>query len=342
MEPGAAGTPAVVVWGAGAMGGTIGAYLVDAGHDIAFVDIDAEHVEAIRQNGLRITGPIADFSVEAPAFTVEEFTGRTGTVLLCVKAQHTGDAVRMLLPRLAADGVIVSVQNGLCEATIAALSGQARTFGCFVNFGADRIEPGVIHYGGRGAVVLGELDGHITERARRIHDLFLDFDRNAILTGNIWGFLWSKLAYASMLFATALGNDSIADALARPEHRAIYTELAREVVRVALARGVRLESFDGFDPYAFAPDASDRAADRSLDDLVAHNRRSAKTHSGIWRDLAVRHRRTEVDAQLGAVIAYGRKAGVTAPLNDRLITLIHEIEEGRRTQDSGNVAELRS
>lgn len=145
-----------------------------------------------------------------------------------------------------------------------------------------------------------------------------------------------------MLFATALGNDSIADALARPEHRPIYTELAREVVRVALARGVELESFDGFDPHAFAPDAGDRAASRSLDDLVAHNRRSAKTHSGIWRDLAVRHRRTEVDAQLGAVIAYGRKAGVTAPLNDRLITMIHEIEEGRRAQDSANIAELRS
>lgn len=340
MEPRRERAAAVVVWGAGAIGGTLGAYLVDAGHDVVFVDIVPEHIAAIREQGLRITGPIAELSVDAPAFTVDEFTGDAGTVLLCVKAHHTAEAVRSLLPRLAADGVIVSVQNGLCEMTIAALAGQQRTFGCFVNLGADFISPGVIHHGGRGAVVVGEVDGHITERARGIHDLFLALDENAILTDNIWGFLWSKLAYASMLFATALGNDSIADALARPEHRAVYAELASEVVRVALARGVRLEAFDGFDPAAFAPGAGEHAVERSLNDLVAHNRRSAKSHSGIWRDLAVRKRRTEVDAQLGAVVAYGRQAGVPTPLNDRLIAMVHEIEEGRRQQDTANVGAL--
>ena len=55
--------------------------------------------------------------------------------------------------------------------------------------------------------------------------------------------------------------------------------------------------------------APEGAATRSLDDLVAHNRRSTKTHSGIWRDLAVRKRPTEVDAQLGIVVTLAREAG---------------------------------
>jgi 2-dehydropantoate 2-reductase len=133
-----------------------------------------------------------------------------------------------------------------------------------------------------------------------------------------------------MLFATALTNDSIADCLSRPEHRALYIALAREILAVAGARGVQCESFDGFDPMAYAPDAPAGAAERSLDQLVAHNRKSAKTHTGIWRDLAVRKRPTEVDAQLGIVVSLGAEAGVPTPLTARLVELIHEIERGER------------
>ena len=65
-----------------------------------------------------------------------------------------------------------------------------------------------------------------------------------------------------------------------------------------------------------------------MDAMVRFNRRSAKTHSGIWRDLAIRKRPTEADAQLGPVIAFGRDAGVPTPVISRLITLIHTIEAG--------------
>jgi len=189
-----------------------------------------------------------------------------------------------------------------------------------------------VHYAGRGAVVIGELDGKTTPRVENLHRLLKKFEERALLTANIWGFLWSKLAYGALLFATALTNDSIADSLARPQYRGLYTALAREILAVALARGVRPEAFDGFDPAAYLPDAPAGAADRSLDQLVAHNRKSAKTHSGIWRDLAVRKRPTEVDAQLGSVAALGAAAGVPTPLTAAVVRLIHEIERGQRPQ----------
>ena len=65
---------------------------------------------------------------------------------------------------------------------------------------------------------------------------------------------------------------------------------------------------------------------------MVHNRKSVKTHSGIWRDLAVRKRRTEVDAQLGIIVTLGREAGVDAPLTARLVELIHDVENGVRAQ----------
>ena len=143
-----------------------------------------------------------------------------------------------------------------------------------------------------------------------------------------------------MLFATALTNEPIADALAMPAYRPLYIALAREILAVAAARSVRPEAFDGFDPTAYLPTAPDGAAVASLDALVAHNRRSAKTHSGIWRDLAVRHRPTEVDAQLGIVVTLGAEAGVPTPLTAQLVALIHEIERGQRPLAIDNLAAL--
>ena len=321
-----------LVWGAGAIGGTLGAYLARAGHEVTFVDADADHVSAIDAVGISITGPIAEFMQLVPAFTPESLSGRWDTIILATKAHHTEAATSALAPHLSDDGCVVSAQNGLNELTIGRIVGDVRTVGSFVNFGADYIKPGVIHYAGRGAVVLGEVDGRRTPRIAAIHDAWLRFDDRAIVTPNIWGYLWGKEAYGAMLFATALTNESIADALAMPRYKNLYAELAREILAVARARGVTPEAFDGFDPSAYLPSAADHAAAASLDALVAHNRKSAKTHSGIWRDLAVRKRRTEVDAQLGIVVTLGNEAGVATPITARLVELIHEIEDGRRPQ----------
>ena len=335
-------TEQLLIWGAGAIGGTLGAYLARAGHDVTFVDTVDAHVDAINRDGLRIAGPISEFTQRAHAFTPSALAGEWPTIILATKAHHTESATRALLPHLAANGCVVSAQNGLNELAIARVVGEARTVGAFVNFGADYLEPGVIHYGGRGAVVVGEIDGQLTSRVAAIRGAWSIFDDRAIATPNIWGYLWGKEAYGAMLFATALTNDSIADALAAPEYRDVYIALAREMLAVASARGVTPESFDGFDPAAYLPTAPAGAAERSLDALVAHNRRSAKTHSGIWRDLAVRKRPTEVDAQLGIVVDIARTAGVPTPLTARLAELIHDIERGARSQSLETLDELTS
>ena len=324
----------------------MGAFLARAGHDVTLVDTVAEHVAAINRSGLGITGPIAEFSTPLPAFTPDTLQGTWDTVILATKAHHTAAAARALLPHLGSAGCVISAQNGLNELTIAEVVGEGRTVGAFVNFGADYLEPGVVLYGGRGTVAVGEAfgpaDSRLSPRALGIRDMWRDFDERATATANIFGYLWAKEAYGAMLFATGLTNDSIADALAAPEYRELYIALAREVLAVALAQRVHPESFDGFDPAAYLPGAPAAAASRSLDDLVVHNRKSAKTHSGIWRDLAVRKRPTEVDAQLGIIVQLGAEAGVPTPLTARVVTLIQEIERGVRPLTRDNLEELAS
>ena len=131
----------IVIWGSGAIGGTIGAHLSRAGHDVLFVDLVPEHVAAIEAGRLAIEGPIASFTAGGRAVTPERITGRHKLIILAVKAHHTEAATRALAPHLAEDGAIVSCQNGLNELVIAEIVGRERTIGAFVNFGADYLEP---------------------------------------------------------------------------------------------------------------------------------------------------------------------------------------------------------
>jgi 2-dehydropantoate 2-reductase len=320
----------ILVWGAGAIGGTLGAAWARAGKDVLFVDADAEHVAAMAARGLAIEGPVETYVQAVRAVTPDAVSGRYPLIVLAVKAHHTEAAVQALAPHLAEDGAVVSAQNGLNEIAIARAVGAARTIGCFVNYGADYLSPGRIMRGNRGATVVGEIDGRVTPRIERVHELFCIFEPDAELTTDIWGYLWGKLAYGALLFATALTNESIADALASAHHFGVYRRVGEEVMRVAAARGVTARGFNGFDPDAFAAGASEAQTRASIAAMVAFNRGSAKSHSGIWRDLAVRKRRTEVDAQVAIVAELGTEVGIDTPALRRLVRLIHAIEDGAR------------
>ena len=140
--------------------------------------------------------------------------------------------------------MVVSLQNGFNELMIAEVVSRERTMGAFINSGADVLEPGVVHFGGRGAVVLGELDGRQSGRLARVHKDLLNFEPNAITTNNIWG----KMGYGALLFASALTPASIVDVLDSRNARPVLTDLAREVIAVAAAEGVTPMGFNGYNP----------------------------------------------------------------------------------------------
>ncbi len=322
----------IVIWGAGAIGGTLGAHLARAGHEVLLVDTVAEHVEACRTKGLKIFGPVAEFTQIIPAVTPAELTGRYSRIVLAVKAQATKAALPMLAPHLAPDGFVFSAQNGLNELEIAEAVGAERTMGCFVNFGADWHAPGQILFGNRGAFVVGEIDGAIRDRTRAMHALCQAFEPDAILTTDIWSYLWGKMAYGAMLFATALNHDSMSENFADTRRMPVWLALGQEVAATALARGVTPRGFGSFDPMAFAPGHADADGIKVVEWLRDYTAVGAKTHSGIWRDLAVRKRKTEAEAQLMIMPKLAAQQGIATPALTALGGLIKDIEEGRREQ----------
>lgn len=329
------------VIGAGAIGGTLGAYMVRGGEEVEFADRAEEHVAVMKSRGLTIKAFDGTFTLPVTAMTLDELRGPLDVALLAVKAQDTEAAVRSILPLLDTSSTVVSLQNGLCERVIAGLIGSQRTIGAFINFNADYMEPGIIHYGGPGAFYVGEIDGTMSARVDEMVRRFSHWG-TVRATTNIFGYLWAKLGYANMLYTTALVDEPMADVVDR--HRRLMVELACEVYEAAEAEGIHLEPFDNVEPYLYYPrERQDwEAINRSLDSLVGLMRKSEKQKTGVWRDLAVRKRKTEVDQHLGAAAAAGGGLGLRMPLTHSVVSMIHDIEDGRRTMGWKNVDELES
>ena len=276
-------------------------------------DADPAVVRAINERGLTITGPVEDFTAELTAVAPADLPERLdGPVLVAVKAHHTAAAAATLAGRLQGDGHVVSLQNGLNAAVLTGSLGAGRVVEAFVNFGADVLEPGVVLRGNRGTFVIGEIDGSVTDRVRSLAADIAD----ARATGNVLGYLWAKQAYGAMLFATAVSDLAIFEVLQDAAYQPMLIELARQVLAQA---PVTPMAFDGFDPADLAG---------SLGRLADFNRGSAKTHSGVYRDLAVRHRPTEVEAILGPL---------DGPLVRRVAELVTAIERGERICSRANL-----
>ncbi|MCW2860689.1 MAG: hypothetical protein JWP48_2397 [Actinoallomurus sp.] len=306
----------LTIIGAGAIGGTIGAHMFRAGHDITLCDADTAHVAAIREHGLRIEGPVNEFTVDIHAITPDELPDTIERAIVAVKSLHTAPAAELLRDRLAPDGYVLTVQNGLTAGTLMDAVGPDRAVSSFVNFGADAMGPGRIMQCNVATFRVGELTGgEITPRVRELANAL----PYAVATDNVLGYLWGKEAYGAMLWAGAVSDLPIAESLVRPAYRPVMIAIAQEVLAQA---PVPVESFDGFVP-------DDLEA--SLDRLAEFNRKSAKSHSGIYRDLMVRRRKTEVDEV---------HKDIQGPIFDKVVELIHDIEQGRRTCEVRNLDEL--
>ena len=315
-----------VLVGAGAIGGTLAYHLAKAGHAVTVVDTDAEHVRQIAAHGITVLrGDDRTSMPVAQAVTVDDGRpNRVSRVLLAVKAQATDRALDWVEPRLDDDGFVVSLQNGLNEAAIAQRVGEHRTVGAFVNLFADVTGPGEVRDGGLGALVVGEPDGSDSARVRQVVE-DLQAWGPAEASTNVSGYLWSKLGFGAMLVATALVDAPMADLIDR--HRDLMHTLAGEVYAVAAAQDIALEAFDAFDPLPYAgSDAA--AADAASDRLVAWLRTQSKNRSGIWRDIAVRRRPTEVPTHYRPVLDLAGRHGIAVPGLRRLLEQIEDVESG--------------
>src|SRR3970282_559493 len=119
----------MIVIGTGPTGGIIGGRLARAGHDMTFVDVDKEHVAAIREKGLQVDVPDGPFNVRIKIVFPGEIQGKFDIGFISVRSHYTPDALNTVMPYLADNGLLVSLQNGINPPLLEERVGADRAIG---------------------------------------------------------------------------------------------------------------------------------------------------------------------------------------------------------------------
>jgi len=331
--------------GAGAIGCVVGGLLAKAGHDVTLADPWPEHVEQIKAAGLRLSGSCGEHLVPVRALHLGEL-GQVrepfDAVFVAVKSYDTEWATQMAVDHLRRpDGVVVDFQNGINDHRVAHVAGRERTLGCVILISAGMYEPAHAIRTDRGSAAfkIGEHDGSDSPRARRMAEIMSEV-APAVVTTNLWGERWSKLALNCMLNPLAgLSGLGTAEVRAEPVSRRVAAHLGAEVVRVGTALGHRIEPILGIAAKRFAEAAA--AADIEL--LGREIAADAQSRSGgrpsLLQDV-MKGRRTEIDYLNGFVAAEGRSVGVPTPFNDAVVATFHAQPVGGLKPDPRNLEPL--
>jgi len=286
----------VVVMGSGGVGGYFGAKLLRAGVEVTMV-ARGLHLAAMRRSGLTIRSAVEGESVVRPA-VVERLEGaaRADAVLFCVKSFDTEDAAPRLWSILGPDTPVLSLQNGVDnEDKIDAALGAGRAMGGVAQVFATIEAPGVIKHQAAGRIILGEMDGRVSERAERLRDTFAHAEVPVELSRNIRRALWEKyILICAVAGTTALTREPLGVIRETPPTWRLFRELVAEVTALARAEGVDM------------PDDTVDQTMKFASGIPPANRAS------LAQDL-LQGRRLELEAIHGHASRLGERLGVPTP-----------------------------
>ena len=234
----------IMVMGCGGIGGIVAAHLHEIGQEVAPVTTNREIFDAISSRGFQLRGEGAARTVRAPIYLgVPE--GSFDAVILATQPPQVEEAARTALPALSENGVMVCLQNGLCEAKVAAIVGEERTVGAVVGWGATMPEPGLYDRTAAGGFTLGRMDGKEDARLVELSHA-LESVGPCELTNNLAGKRWSKLAINCAISSLGtVGGDRLGVLMQHRFVRRLALEIMTEVVQVARRENVRLEKVSG-------------------------------------------------------------------------------------------------
>ena len=295
----------IAVMGAGGVGGYFGGLLARAGHNVTFIARGA-HLDAMRANGLRVISTNdGDFTVAGNATDDPASIGAQELVLFTVKMYHNDDAIHAIAPLVGPDTIVLTLQNGIDNGDrLAEVYGAERVMIGSAYLEGRISEPGVVTQGGPGAASFGERTTGITERGRKLLDVFQGANWRVDLLENMTGMLWKKFAYLSGSAGVCAASGCTYGELRNvPETRAAIQAAIAEALAVGEASGAPLE-----------PDSLEWSMN-ALDNFPAAGMAS------LAKDFA-EERPVELEGLTGVVIRMGEQYGVPTPVNNALYAVL--------------------
>ena len=333
----------VALVGAGAIGGVTGAKMTRAGWDVQIVCNRPEAVVRAQAPGFHLFGIGGEAHVPVRAVsTVEELEGPLDVAFVATKAAEAPVAAESLLPRLKPDGVLVSLQNGICEEALAEVVGAERIVGCVVGWGATLHGPGRMEVTSEGEFVVGRLNGVTDSRLETVRDM-LAAAAPARISANIIGELYSKLIVNSCINSLGvIAGVPLGQLLAVRKIREVFLAIMSEAVAVADAMGLTVPPGGNgkLDYRRFLGNPGFWGDLRRHLTIRAIGFKYRRIRSSSLQSLE-RGRKTEVDYLNGYICRQGRRHDVPTPVNDAVVAMIHQIEDGKRPVSMANLADFR-
>ena len=304
----------ICVYGAGAVGGLMAAWLARAGHDVSLVARGAQ-LDAIRRDGLRVRSKSGTESFRVKADADPAKLGAQDYVLVTVKAQNLTEVAASIAPLLGKDTSVVTAMNGVPwwflnlqlssldpDGALSRAIPTERVVGCVIHLAASNPEPGLVSHNMGAKLILGEPGGENTARTRRIADALSAAGFEIVVSSTIEKEFWVKLLGNVSFNPVSALTVSTADRLIQNEEvKAYMVEIMREVLAIGRAVGVDAN----IDPEA----------------RIDMARALGPFKTSMLQDLEA-GKRLEIDGLLAGTLEIARKAGVRAPFTESLYGLI--------------------
>jgi 2-dehydropantoate 2-reductase len=320
----------VAIYGAGAMGTVLGTYITKAGFDIDLINRNKEHIDALKKDGATITGTIY-LHQKVHALLPEEMHKEYDIILLMTKQRFNKEIVEFLKKYLKNDGILCTLQNGIPEPTIANIIGEHRTVGATMSWGAS--------FHGKGQVELttvpskDTLTFQIGQYGTVNKDLFqytvslLETMGTVEIKENLLGARWAKLIINAAFSGLSVITGATFGELAKNrKSRTIALEIIKECIDVANKANIKIEPLQGKDIVKLMNYQTKIKKQISLLILPIAMRKHKAIKSSMLRDLQ-NNRKTEIDAINGVIIEYGKTYHIPTPLNDKVVSIVHKIED---------------
>lgn len=324
----------IAIYGAGAMGTVLGALLSDCGLDaeIDLISRNRAHISAMKESGAHIVckADNYEFTTKVNALLPEEMTGKYDLVFLMTKQKDNVKILEFLKGFLSDTAVVCTTQNGLPEESVALVVGAERTYGAACAWGATFIGGGRVELTSERNAMSAEIGGFsgTDDGLRELKDILEGCGIRVSVTENFVGARWSKLsinaAFSGLSVVTGLPFGEIAK---KRKSRKVALGILRECFSVSRAAGIKLEKMQGHDLEKLLGKTGFFGTKKALFVLPIAMRKHKRLVSGMLKDVE-KGRKCEIDYINGVVCRYGDRYGVDTPFCDKVVEIVHGIENG--------------
>lgn len=335
----------IVVIGAGAIGGVTAAYMAMNGIDVTLVCKRQNIQDTIAKAGVHIVGKRGEHFINVKTvLNISDIQSRQDQekfdyCLIATKAYDLKEAAENMLPYLANDGLIVSMQNGICIDVLTEAVGMQKAAQAVVTWSCTMRGDAFFEITGEGGFILGRADGTIDPK---LEELKLAMDKMAPtkITSSILSEMYSKLIINSgITCGGAMTGQTLGEMLRSRQARRFFIELVKEDMALAKAMDLKVPPFGGrldYDQFIKGEGFLSNLRRNMILSLVGRKYRNLKSSSLTSLQ---RGGKTEVDTLNGWISKKAREFHVSTPFNDRIVKIVKEIENGQRAIRPENLLE---